>query len=103
MPTVTARSANARQSRPFSKTARFELVDEFADVAVSGTDPIESREGFAHLLDRIEGNGVRIVVLAALDRAHVVTLVVLRTRRRISFGYRGMMRRSSRRRTSLSR
>ena len=42
----------------FSKTAGFELVDEFADVAVSGADPIESREGFARLLDRIEGNGV---------------------------------------------
>ena len=52
----------------FSKTAGFELVDEFADVAVSGADPIESREGFAHLLDRIEGNGVRIVIIEDASR-----------------------------------
>jgi DNA invertase Pin-like site-specific DNA recombinase len=52
----------------FSKAAGFELVDEFADVAVSGADPIESREGFAHLLDRIEGNGVRIVIIEDASR-----------------------------------
>jgi DNA invertase Pin-like site-specific DNA recombinase len=52
----------------FSKTAGFELVDEFADVAVSGADPIESRAGFAHLLDRIEGNGVRVVVIEDASR-----------------------------------
>ena len=43
-------------------------MDEFADVAVSGADPIESREGFAHLLDRIEGNGVRIVIIEDASR-----------------------------------
>ena len=52
----------------FSKTAGFELVDEFADVAVSGADPIESREGFARLLDRIEGNGVRVVIVEDASR-----------------------------------
>ena len=52
----------------FSKTAGFELVDEFADVAVSGADPIESREGFARLLDRIEGNGVRVVIIEDASR-----------------------------------
>ena len=52
----------------FSKTAGFELVDEFADVAVSGADPIESRGGFARLLDRIEGNGVRVVIIEDASR-----------------------------------
>ena len=43
-------------------------MDEFADVAVSGADPIESREGFARLLDRIEGNGVRVVIIEDASR-----------------------------------
>lgn len=52
----------------FAKRAGFELVDEFNDAAVSGADPIESRAGFAALLDRIEGNGVRTVVVEDASR-----------------------------------
>ncbi|MGY4370704.1 DNA invertase Pin-like site-specific DNA recombinase [Bradyrhizobium sp. LB1.3] len=40
----------------FVKRAGFELSGEFNDAAVSEADPIESRTGFAALLDRIEGN-----------------------------------------------
>ena len=36
----------------FAKRAGFALVDEFYDAAVSGADPIETRAGFASLLDR---------------------------------------------------
>ena len=36
------------------------------DPAVSGADPIETRPGFNKLLDRIEGNGVRVIT-AAVD------------------------------------
>ena len=43
----------------YAKRAGFDLVAEFNDAAVSGADPIETRPGFAELLDRIEGNGVR--------------------------------------------
>ena len=39
------------------------MVEEFYDAAVSGADPIETRAGFAALLDRIEGNGVRTVIV----------------------------------------
>jgi hypothetical protein len=42
---------------------------------VSGADPIESRPGFAALLNRIDGNGVRIVLVedATLDLMTIVT------------------------------
>ena len=41
---------------------------EFYDAAVSGADPIETRAGFAALLDRIEGNGVRTVIVEDASR-----------------------------------
>ncbi len=52
----------------FAKRAGFEIVDEFYDAAVSGADPIEGRRGFAALLDRIEGNGVRTVIVEDASR-----------------------------------
>jgi Resolvase, N terminal domain len=38
------------------------------DPAVSGADPIETRPGFNKLLDRIEGNGVRVVIIEDASR-----------------------------------
>ena len=38
------------------------------DAAVSGADPIETRPGFAELLNRIEDNGVRIVIVEDASR-----------------------------------
>ena len=35
---------------------------------MSGADPIETRPGFASLLDRIEGNGVRTVIVEDASR-----------------------------------
>jgi DNA invertase Pin-like site-specific DNA recombinase len=52
----------------YAKRAGFDLVGEFTDAAVSGADPIESRAGFAALLDRIEGNGVRTVIVEDASR-----------------------------------
>ena len=46
----------------------FVIVDEFNDAAVSGADPIESRPGFAALLDRMENNGVRTVIVEDSSR-----------------------------------
>ena len=46
----------------------FGIVDEFYDAAVLGADPIETRAGFAALLDRIEGNGVRTVIVEDASR-----------------------------------
>jgi DNA invertase Pin-like site-specific DNA recombinase len=52
----------------FVKRAGFTLVGEYYDAAVSGADPIEQRKGFAELLDRIEDNGVRTVIVEDASR-----------------------------------
>jgi len=43
-------------------------VDEFYDPAVSGGDPVESRPGFIAMLKRIEGNGVRTIIVETASR-----------------------------------
>lgn len=45
-----------------------EIAGWFYDAAVSGADPIEARPGFAAMLDRIEGNGVRLVLVEDASR-----------------------------------
>ena len=54
----------------YAKSGRFEIgaEDWFYDPAVSGADPIETRPGFNRLLDRIESNGVRIVLIEDATR-----------------------------------
>jgi DNA invertase Pin-like site-specific DNA recombinase len=52
----------------FARAHGYEQVDEFYDAAVSGADPIESRPGFSALLDRIEGNGVKTVLVEDASR-----------------------------------
>lgn len=52
----------------FATRAGFEIVAEYYDAAVSGTDPIDQRPGFSELLDRIEGNGVRVVLVEDASR-----------------------------------
>ena len=52
----------------YAKGAGFDVVDWFNDPAVSGADPIETRPGFSALLDRIEGNGVRTVIVEDASR-----------------------------------
>lgn len=52
----------------FAKRVGFEIVGEYRDPAVSGADPIETRPGFASLLDRIESNGVRTVLVEDASR-----------------------------------
>ena len=52
----------------FARRSGFALVGEFTDAAVSGADPIETRPGFAALLDRIESNGVRTVIVEDASR-----------------------------------
>ena len=52
----------------FAQRERIEIVAEFYDADVSGADPIETRPGFAALLDRIEANGARTVLVEDASR-----------------------------------
>ncbi len=59
----------------YAKLAGYEIVGEYCDPAVSGKDPIDEREGFRALLDRIASNGVRTVIVESPDRfaRHLMT------------------------------
>jgi DNA invertase Pin-like site-specific DNA recombinase len=52
----------------FARRAGYELGAEFYDAAVSGADPVDSRPGFAAMLERIEGNGVRTIIVETASR-----------------------------------
>jgi DNA invertase Pin-like site-specific DNA recombinase len=52
----------------YAKRAGIEVAAEFYDAAVSGADPVGERAGFAAMLDRIEGNGVRLVLVENASR-----------------------------------
>src|SRR4029079_4237270 len=50
------------------KRSGHELVGDFYEKAVSGADPIETRPGFAAMLERIESNGVRTIIVETAKR-----------------------------------
>ena len=52
----------------FAKAAGFEVIAEIYDQAVSGADPIESRPGFATMLEHIAGNGARTIIVETANR-----------------------------------
>jgi len=52
----------------YAETEGLDLVAEYQDGAVSGTNDLENRPGLAALLDRVETNGVRVVLLERADR-----------------------------------
>ena len=70
----------------FATRQAIQIVNEFYDAAVSGSDAIEDRPGFTALLDRIEGNGIRTVIVEDVSRfareikAHVLGIALLRER-----------------------
>ncbi len=86
---IDYKDSDARQRvaiQTFAKRAGFVIVAEYYDAAVSGVDPIEQRPGFADLLDKIEANGVRTVIVEDASRfardvqAHVLGIALLRAR-----------------------
>jgi DNA invertase Pin-like site-specific DNA recombinase len=52
----------------FCKAAKYDLVEQFKDEGVSGTKELDARPGLAALLDRIESNGVKVVIVERADR-----------------------------------
>jgi DNA invertase Pin-like site-specific DNA recombinase len=65
------KDSEARQRKAiegYAKVSGAVIVDWFYDAAVSGADPIEARPGFAELLARIAGNGVRTVIVETANR-----------------------------------
>ena len=75
----TSSAANVGQEKDSEKRQRaaihayaeansIEIVAEFYDMAVSGADPVQDRPGFAAMLNRIEGNGVRMILVEDASR-----------------------------------
>jgi DNA invertase Pin-like site-specific DNA recombinase len=52
----------------YAKANKIEIVTEFYDAAVSGADPLDSRPGFAALLERVAGNGVTVILVETASR-----------------------------------
>ena len=52
----------------FAKLNSFEIIEEFLDEGVSGSKELASRPGLARLLDRIESNGVKSILVERADR-----------------------------------
>jgi DNA invertase Pin-like site-specific DNA recombinase len=51
----------------FAKANGYRIVDEYSDT-VSGAETVTKREGFAKLLERIAGNGERVILIESPDR-----------------------------------
>ena len=65
------RDSDKRQAAAISayaKRAGVEVVETFYDAAVRGGDPIDTRPGFAAMLERIEGTGVCTIVVETANR-----------------------------------
>lgn len=52
----------------FAKRAGFEIVAEFYDADVKGSDHVSARPGFAAMMERIAGNGVRTIIVETANR-----------------------------------
>jgi len=60
-----------RQRRAIARYAKAHglvIDEEFADLGVSGSTEFADRPGLAALLDRVESNGVKVVVVEGADR-----------------------------------
>jgi DNA invertase Pin-like site-specific DNA recombinase len=65
------KDSEARQRKAiegYAKSAGFIIVEWYYDKAVRGADAINERPGFAAMLDRIAGNGVRTIIVESPDR-----------------------------------
>jgi DNA invertase Pin-like site-specific DNA recombinase len=61
------RTAN-RASEAYCKRAGIDLIAAFYDAAVKGSDPVETRPGFAAMLEAIEGDETRTIIVETANR-----------------------------------
>lgn len=52
----------------YAKRHGMDVVREFHDAAVSGTDPIDTRPGFQSLLEYLAGNGAKVILIENASR-----------------------------------
>jgi DNA invertase Pin-like site-specific DNA recombinase len=52
----------------YAKRAGIDLIGAYYDAAVKGSDPVETRPGFAALLEAIEANGTRTIIVETANR-----------------------------------
>ena len=52
----------------FAKASKLTVIEEYSDLGVSGTKELADRPGLAGLIDRLESNGVRTVIVERADR-----------------------------------
>lgn len=52
----------------FAQASKLSIVEEYSDLGVSGTKELAGRPGLARLIDRLESNGVRTVIVERADR-----------------------------------
>jgi DNA invertase Pin-like site-specific DNA recombinase len=52
----------------FAKVAGFEIVSEFTDDAIKGSDAVDVRPGFAAMLKQIASNGARTIIVETASR-----------------------------------
>lgn len=52
----------------YAQSSRLAIVEEYSDLGVSGTRELADRPGLARLIDRLESNGVRTVIVERADR-----------------------------------
>src|SRR5918999_1465560 len=52
----------------YAQSARLIVAQEFSDIGVSGARELADRPGLARLLDLLESNGIRTVIVERADR-----------------------------------
>src|SRR5215510_8852764 len=52
----------------YAKANGFEIVQEYYDAAVSGSDPIDQRDGFCAMLSYMLGNGATVILIENASR-----------------------------------
>lgn len=52
----------------YAAAAGYQIISEYSDDAVKGSDPVDQRPGFAAMMQHIAGNGVRTIIVETANR-----------------------------------